>query len=341
MSVERADLDWSNLPFQYVKTDKNIRYYYKNNSWSAPEVNEDDTLSISIAAPALHYGQQGFEGLKAFETKDGRVVCFRPDENAKRMNRTNRRIGMPEVPEDLFISAVETAIRENRRFVPPYGTGASLYLRPLMIGVGPKVGLGPADEYIFLIFATPVGPYYKGGFKPVEAVIVEGFDRAAPHGVGDCKVGGNYAAGLPGSNFVKEQGCAVGLYLDSQHNKYVDEFSTSNFIGIKKSSYITPQSPSILPSITNKSLATIATDMGMDVEQRPVEIDEVEDFDEVGAVGTAAVITPVYSIKYGDRTFAFGTKESAGPVLTKLYKTLTKIQTGEIEDLHRWLLEIN
>ncbi|MBN2434622.1 MAG: branched-chain amino acid aminotransferase [Spirochaetes bacterium] len=340
MSVVKADLDWSNLPFTYVKTDKNVRYHYKDGSWGAPEICEEDMLSINIAAPALHYGQQGFEGLKAFETRDGRVVCFRPDENAKRMNRTNSRINMPEIPEEIFISAVETVIRENIRFVPPYGTGASLYLRPLMIGVGPKVGLGPADEYIFLVFATPVGPYYKGGFKPVDAVIVEGFDRAAPHGVGDCKVGGNYAAGLPGSKFVKEQGCAVGLYLDPQHNRYIDEFSTSNFIGIKDSSYITPKSPSILPSITNKSLATIAQDMGMLVESRQVEIGEVEGFDEVGAVGTAAVITPVHSIKYGDKILTFGEKDSAGPVLTKLYETLTKIQTGEVEDKHRWLLEI-
>ncbi|MFW5808221.1 MAG: branched-chain amino acid aminotransferase [Spirochaetota bacterium] len=337
----KAHLDWPHLPFSYIKTDYNIRFCYKDGKWSDGELVSDEMITISMASPSLHYGQQAFEGMKAFETKDGRIVCFRPDENAARMNRTSERIGMPEIPRAMFLDAVNRVVAANKRFVPPFGTGASLYIRPLMIGTGPKVGLGPADEYIFLIFVTPVGPYYKGGFKPVEALVVEEFDRAAPLGVGDCKVGGNYAAGLPGSFFVKKQGYAVGLFLDPREKRYIDEFSTSNFIAIKGNTYITPKSASILPSITNKSLAAIAEKMGMSVERRPVEISEIETFDEIGAVGTAAVITPIAAIRYRDRTYTFGTPETAGPVLTRLYETLTRIQTGEVEDSEEWLYYIS
>jgi branched-chain amino acid aminotransferase len=338
--IEKAKIDWANLPFGYVKTDYNIRYYYKNGVWSEGEISSDENIILHMAAPCLHYGQEAFEGLKAFETVDGRIIAFRPDENAKRLERSCDRIYIPRIPEAMFVDAVKRLVAANARFVPPYGTGASLYIRPLVIGTGARVGLGPADEYLFIMFATPVGPYYKGGFKPVRALVVEEFDRAAPLGVGDCKVGGNYAAGLRGSEYGHERNYPIVLYLDPKQKRYIDEFSTSNFIAIKDNSYISPDSTSILPSITNKSLCVIAADLGMKVERRPVDIAEVESFDEIGAVGTAAVITPICSITYREKELTFGTPDKAGPVITKLYDRLTKIQTGEIEDRHGWLFEV-
>jgi branched-chain amino acid aminotransferase len=337
---KKADLNWGDLPFGYHKTDYNVRYSYKDGKWSNGEITSDENLVLHMAVPSLHYGQQAFEGLKAFETADGKIVAFRPEANAERLQRSCDRIYMPQVPTSLFLEAVHKVVEANARFVPPYGTGASLYIRPLMIGVGPRVGLGPADEYLFVVFATPVGPYYKGGFKPVKALVVEEFDRAAPSGVGDCKVGGNYAAGLRGGEVGKKKGYPIVLYLDPREKKYIDEFSTSNFMAVKGNSYISPDSKTILPSITNNSLAKISEDMGMKVEKRQVSIDEVESFDEVGAVGTAAVITPISSIKYRDREFVYGNPDSAGPVITKLYERLTKIQTGDYEDRHGWLYRI-
>ncbi len=339
-NVEKANIDWGNLPFGYVKTDFNIRYYYKNGKWSEGEITSDENILMHMAAPCLHYGQEAFEGLKAFETVDGRIVVFRPDENARRLQRSCDRIFIPQISVEMFVDAVKRVVAANAKFVPPYGTGASLYIRPLVIGMGARVGLGPADEYLFIMFATPVGPYYKGGFKPVRALVVEEFDRAAPLGVGDCKVGGNYAAGLRGSEFGHEKNYPIVLYLDPKEKRYIDEFSTSNFIGIKGNSYISPNSTSILPSITNKSLGVIAEDFGIQVERRQVDIAEVESFEEVGAVGTAAVITPVCAITYRNKEFTFGSPDNAGPVITRLYERLTKIQAGEFEDRHRWLVEV-
>lgn len=338
---EKSNLDWQNLPFGYVKTDYNIRYFYKDGKWSGGQLSTEETIPIHIAAPGLHYGQQAFEGLKVFETVDGRIVAFRPDENAKRMQRSCERIFIPEVPVEMFLEAVNKVVAANTKYVPPFGTGASLYVRPVIYGAGARVGLGPADEYVFVVFVTPVGPYYKGGFKPVKALVVEQYDRAAPNGVGDCKVGGNYAAGLRGGEYAKKKGFPIPLYLDPKEKKYVDEFGTSNFIAIKGNTYLTPESISILPSITNKSLMDIAALLGMNVEKRPIAIDEVEHFDEVGAVGTAAVITPVCSIHYRDNVFTFCDQEKAGPSITRLYEYLTKLQTGEIEDTFGWLHEIN
>ena len=340
MQNTKAPLDWKNLPFDYTKTDCNIRYYWKNGSWSAGELVSDETIPLHMAAPTLHYGQEAFEGLKAFETADGRAVVFRPVENSRRLQKSCERIYIPIIPDELFLEAVTKVVQANRRFLPPYGTGASMYIRPLVIGTGARVGLGPASEYLFVMFATPVGPYYKGGFKPVKALVVEQFDRAAPVGVGDCKVGGNYAAGLRGERYGKEHGYPVVLYLDAKEKRYIDEFSTSNFIAIRNNTYITPKSISILPSITNDSLSIIAQDMGMIVERRAVEASELETFDEVGAVGTAAVITPVNLIRFRDRDYSFGSGEHAGPVITKLYERLTKIQAGEFEDKNGWLYEV-
>ncbi|MBN2108051.1 MAG: branched-chain amino acid aminotransferase [Deltaproteobacteria bacterium] len=338
---KKADLDWKNLPFGYIETDFNIRYHYKDGAWSKGELTSDTSLKMHIADPCLHYGQEAFEGMKAFETKDGRIVVFRPIENAKRLQVSSDHILIPKIPAETFLDGIQKVVAANARFVPPYGTGASLYIRPVVFGVGAQIGLGPAREYEFVIFVMPVGPYYKGGFKPVKALIVEEFDRAAPLGMGAYKVGANYAAGLLGYEYAHQQGYPIALYLDPKEKRYIDEFSTSNFIAIAGTTYITPKSRSVLPSITNDSLAIMAADMGMAVEKRPIDVEELKNFDEVGAVGTAAVITPIASIQYKDRAFTYGDGASAGPVSTKLYEKLTKIQTGEIDDPFGWLEEIN
>ena len=340
MNRKKADLDWGNLSFAYVKTRYNIRFENKDGVWSKGVLTEDENISMHMAAPCLHYGQEAFEGLKAFETKDERIVIFRPDANARRLIKSCERISIPLISEQLFVEGVRDVVKANSEFVPPYGTGASLYIRPLAAGVGAKVGLGPALEYLFLIFVTPVGPYYKSGFSPVRSIIVNEYDRAAPLGVGDCKVGGNYAAGLRGEKYGKDEGYPVVLYLDAREKKYIDEFSTSNFIGIKGDAYVTPDSPSVLESITNDSLAELAKDMGLKVERRRILVEELAEFDEVGAVGTAAVITPVSSITYGNREFVFGDKQNAGPILTKLHDNLIGVQRGELEDTHGWLYEV-
>lgn len=340
-TVKRADLKWEELSFSYLKTDYNIRFTWKDGAWSKGALSEEEYIPLHVAAPCLHYGQETFEGLKAFETKDGRIVVFRPDANGRRLRKSCDRISIPQISDDMFLDAVRQVVSANIRFVPPYGTGASLYIRPVVIGTGAKVGLGPALEYTFIILVTPVGPYYKDGFAPVRSLIVEEYDRAAPLGVGDCKVGGNYAASLQGDRLGKERGYPVVLYLDAKEKRYIDEFSTSNFISIKGSSYVTPDSSSILHSITNESLSVIASDFGMSVERRHVPVEELAELDEVGAVGTAAVITPVCSITYRDKEFVFGDGKTAGPVLTKLHDTLLGIQRGEIEDRHGWLYEVS
>ena len=340
MSKEKMNLDWSNLPFGYIKTDYNIRYYFKDSKWSTGELAEDENITIHMSSPCLHYGQEAFEGLKAFETKDGRIVVFRPEENWKRLQKTSERILLPPISKEMFIDAVTKVVSANKKYVPPYGTGASLYIRPLVIGTGARIGLGAADEYVFLILVTPVGPYYKGGLTPVKALVVTDYDRAAPDGVGDCKVGGNYAAGLYGSEYGKKKGYPVVLYLDPKEKKYVDEFSTSNFIAIKGNTYITPKSKSILESITNDSLLKIAEDLGMSVERREVNISEISGFDEIGACGTAAVVTPISTIQYNGKDHRFSSDESAGPIISKLYQHLTGMQYGDIEDKFNWLLEI-
>ncbi|MDY6935666.1 MAG: branched-chain amino acid aminotransferase [Spirochaetota bacterium] len=340
LKIKRADLDWENLPFGYIKTDYNVRYHYKDGKWSEGEITSDETINLHIADPCIHYAQQAFEGLKVFETVDGRIVAFRPMENAIRFQHSCNKISIPPVPLDIFIESIKWVVSENNRFIPPYETGATLYVRPLIIGIGPQVGLGPAKEYIFTVFVSPVGPYYKGGFKPVRALVVEEYDRTAPKGVGDCKVGGNYAAGLVGSEYGKARGYPIVLYLDPKEKKYIDEFSTSNFIAISEDRYLTPHSETILQSITNRSLATIAEDLGMSVEKRPIAIEEIDTFNEVGAVGTAAVITPISCIHYRGRDYDFPYDNDAGPVITRLYNRLTNIQRGEYEDRFGWLEEI-
>ncbi len=336
-------LDWGKLPFGYVKTDYNVRSYFKDGKWSDLEISKDETMPIHIAATALHYGQQAFEGLKAYRGKDGKIRLFRWDENAKRLQHSARGLFMPEVPNELFHEAITKVVKLNERFVPPYGTGASLYIRPLLIGSGAEVGVKPASEYMFIVFVSPVGPYFKEGFNPVKIAIIRDSDRAAPLGTGTFKVGGNYAASLRGVIKAHNAGCGSPMYLDTKEKKYIDEIGAANFFGIKGNTYITPKSSSILASITNKSIMQLVEDMGLKVEQRPLALDEIESFDEVGACGTAVIISPIgtiLDIETG-KEYKFCKDGKPGPISTKLYQTLLGIQFGDIPDPHNWVEIIN
>ncbi len=331
------NIDWKNLPFGYVKTDYNVRTYYRDGKWGELEISSSEYINIHIAATALHYGQEAFEGLKAFRGKDNKIRVFRPIENAKRMQSTARGIMMAEVPDNLFIEAVNKAIKLNERFVPPYGSGASLYIRPLLYGSGAEVGVKPSKEFLFMVFVTPVGPYFKEGFKPVDMLITREFDRAAPLGTGKYKVGGNYAASLSSMEKAHKGGFANVLYLDAREKKYIDECGPANFFGIKDNTYITPKSDSILPSITNMSLMDLADSMGMKTERRPVPLEELATFSEVGACGTAAVISPIKRIvdDMTKKEYLYGNEP--GPISTKLYNKLLAIQTGDDEDTFGWV----
>lgn len=333
------NIDWSNLSFGYMKTDYNVRCYYRDGKWGELEVSSSDTINIHMAATCLHYGQESFEGLKVFKGKDGKARVFRMDENAKRMQASSRGIMMPELPVELFDEAVRKVVKLNERFIPPYESGASLYVRPIMIGLGSQVGVSPAKEYLFMIFVTPVGPYFKAGFKPTPMVILRGYDRAAPLGTGTIKVGGNYAASLVAGEKAHELGYSAVLYLDAKEKKYIDECGPANFFGIRGNSYITPLSSSILPSITNKSLMTLAESMGMTVERRQVAEDELSTFDEAGACGTAAVISPIQRIDDLDenKSYVFSKDGNPGPVSEKLYNKLRAIQYGDEADMFNWV----
>lgn len=337
-----VQLDWNNLPFGYIKTHYNVRSYYRNGNWGELEVHSSEEISIHMAATGLHYGQEAFEGLKAFRGVDGKVKIFRWEENAKRMQESARGIMMAEPPLELFRDAIFKAIELNKDFIPPQGTGASLYIRPLLFGSGPQVGVKPASEYLFLVFVTPVGPYFKEGFKPVDMLITREFDRAAPLGTGRYKVGGNYAASLTSMKKAHDEGFANVLYLDAKEKKYIDECGPANFFGIKNNTYITPKSNSILPSITNKSLMQLAKDIGMKVETRAVAVEELETFEEAGACGTAAVISPIGKIvdNLTGKTYTY-CEDKAGCTCEKLYKKLLAIQHGEEEDKHGWVTTLN
>jgi len=292
-----------------------------------------------MAATCLHYGQEAFEGLKAFMGKDGKVRIFRMRENALRMISSCKGILMEELPVEVFEEAVVKAVQMNKRFVPPYGSGSSLYIRPLLIGTSAQVGVKPASEYLFLVFVTPVGPYFKEGFKPTPIVILRSYDRAAPLGTGTIKVGGNYAASLVAGKKAQELGYTAVLYLDAKEKKYIDECGPANFFGIKDNTYITPMSTSILPSITNKSLMQLAEDMGMKVERRQIAEDELATFEEAGECGTAAVITPIERIDdvEENKSFVFSKDGNAGPICTKLYNKLRAIQYGDEPDKYGWV----
>ncbi|GHU37562.1 branched chain amino acid aminotransferase [Betaproteobacteria bacterium] len=335
------NIDWNSLTFKYTDVRCHIRSVWRDGKWSTLELVEEPYLKMHIAATCLHYGQEAFEGLKAFRCKDGKVRIFRAQANGERMFNTARRACMAQVPVDLFEEAVRQAVKANEDFVPPYGTGGSMYIRPLLIGTGPQIGVAPADEYTFLVMVMPVGAYYKGGLKPVRALIVDDWDRAAPQGMGDVKVGGNYAASLFAHESAKHAGYPVELYLDAKTHSFVEEFATSNFIGIKKDgTYVTPDSRSVLPSVTNNTLKQIAADLGMKVEVRPVPYDELETFAEIAACGTAVVVTPVCEITRGNKVIKTGDPDGCGPTLQKLYDTVQGIQYGLLPDTHGWCIEL-
>ena len=341
--MEKKDLDWGNLSFAYMHTDYSYVCNYKDGAWEEGGLTPDHTVTLSECAGLLHYCQEVFEGLKAYTTENGDIVCFRPDMNAQRMFDSAARLEMPSFPKDKFVEAVEMVVRANAAWVPPFGSGATLYIRPFTFATGDVIGVKPATEYQFRILVTPVGPYYKGGVKPVKLQVPE-FDRAAPHGTGNIKAGLNYAMSLHPSVIAHSKGYADNLFLDPQTRTYVEETGGANVLFVKKDgTLVVPQSftDSILPSITRRSLVDVAEKMlGMTVEQRPVRFDEIDQFVECGMCGTAAVISPVGQIDNGDQSVVYG-MEHVGPVMKKLRETLTGIQSGAIEDQFGWVHKID
>ncbi|MCH5224544.1 MAG: branched-chain amino acid aminotransferase [Muribaculaceae bacterium] len=341
--MENKAIDWSQLSFSYMPTDYNVRCTYKDGKWGEIEVTDSEYIPMHMAAVCLHYGQESFEGLKAFRGKDGKIRIFRMDENAKRFLRSAEKMLMAPLPVEKFCEMVKKVVKLNERFVPPYGTGASLYIRPLEIGVSPKVGVQSSDEFLVVMFVTPVGPYFKAGFKPIKVVISREYDRVAPKGTGSIKVGGNYGASLQAGEKAHEWGYSNLLYLDPKEKKYIDECGAANFYGIKGNTYVTPASESILPSITNMSLQQLAKDMGMTVERRQVPLEELPEFEEAGACGTAAVCSPIGQIDDHDtgKSYVIAKDNQPGPVTTKLYNTIRAIQLGEIEDPYGWCVIVD
>ena len=332
-------IDWGNLGFGYMPTDFNVRCTFSHGAWGNIEVHDEEHIHLHMAATCLHYGQEVFEGLKAFGGVDGKVRIFRLDENARRMQDSCNGILMEPLPVEKFREAVIKVIQLNERFIPPYGSGASLYIRPFLFGISPQLGVKPASEYLFVVFVSPVGPYFKGGFATTPFVIMRQYDRSAPLGTGKYKVGGNYAASLVAGKHAHELGYSNIFYLDAREKKYIDECGAANFFGIKNNTYVTPASNSILPSITNKSLITLAEEMGLKVERRAVPVEELETFEEAGACGTAAVIGPIERIDDYDtgKSYVFSKDGKPGPVCDKLYHRLLAIQYGEEPDVHGWI----
>ncbi len=335
------DLDWNNLGFNYIKTDYRYIAYWQNGEWQKGELVTDNVLHISEGSTALHYGQQCFEGLKAYRCKDGSINLFRPDENAKRMQRSCQRLLMPEVSVEMFIDACKQVVKANEEWIGPYGSGATLYLRPFLIGVGDNIGVNTAPEYIFSIFVCPVGAYFKGGLKPTN-FMVSNYDRAAPHGTGDAKVGGNYAASLYPGKKAKTQGYADCIYLDPTTHTKIEEVGSANFFGITRDNkFITPISPSILPSITKYSLLYLAKErFGMEAIEGDIYINQLDQFSEAGACGTAAVITPIGGILNGDDFHVFYSETEVGPVTRKLYEELVGIQFGDKPAPEGWIVKV-
>lgn len=337
--IEMKNIDWSNLSFGYMPTDYNVRCYYRDGKWGEIEVCSEETINLHMAATCLHYGQEAFEGLKAYRGKDGKVRVFRMDENAARLQSTCRGILMPEVPTALFEEMVKKVVRLNQEYIPTYESGATLYVRPLLIGTSAQVGVHPSQEYLFMIFVTPVGPYFRGGFATNPYVIIREYDRSAPLGTGIYKVGGNYAASLRANKMAHDLGYSCEFYLDAKEKKYMDECGAANFFGIKNNTYVTPKSTSILPSITNKSLMQLAEDMGLKVERRQIPEDELATFEEAGACGTAAVISPISKIEdlEDKKSYVISKDGKPGPISTKLYNKLRGIQYGDEPDIHNWV----
>lgn len=336
------NIDWKNLGFSYIKTDYRFISYWKDGKWDDGEMTTDNKVHISEGSPVLHYGQSCFEGMKAYRTKDGSINLFRPEENAKRMINSCQRLLMPEYPVEKFVEAAKAVVKANEKWVPPYNTGSTLYLRPYLMGVGDNIGVSPATEYIFSIFAMPVGPYFKGGLTPTN-FIVSDYDRAAPHGTGAAKVGGNYASSLLPGKEAHDRNFSDCIYLDPATHTKIEEVGSANFFGITKDNrFVTPKSPSILPSITKYSLLYLAEHhLGMQVEEGDVYIDKLDEFSEAGACGTAAVISPVGGIQHGDNFHVFYSETEVGPVTRKLYEELTGIQFGDIEAPEGWIVKVD
>ena len=337
--MEKKNIDWSNLGFAYMKTDYRYVSNFKDGAWDDGVLTQDDMVTISECAGVLQYSQSVFEGLKAYTTEDGHIVTFRPDLNAERMVNSAKRLEMPVFPADRFVDAVVQTVKANAAYVPPYGSGATLYIRPYMFGSNPVIGVKPADEYQFRVFTTPVGPYFKGGAKPITIRVCD-FDRAAPHGTGHIKAGLNYAMSLHAIVDAHKQGYDENMYLDAATRTKVEETGGANFIFITKDNkLVTPKSNSILPSITRRSLEYVAEKyLGMEVEEREVLLEEVPEFAECGLCGTAAVISPVGKIVDHGKEICFPSgMDDMGPVTKKLYDTLTGIQMGRIEAPEGWI----
>ena len=337
-----ANLDWGNLGFGYIKTPYRYVADYKDGKWGEGKITEDDKVVLSECAGVLQYSQSAFEGLKAYTTKDGRIVTFRPDLNGERLENSAARLEMPVFPKEKFLEAVDMVVSANKEYVPPYGSGATLYIRPYMFGSSPVIGVKPAEEYQFRMFCTPVGPYFKGGVKPI-TIRVSDFDRAAPHGTGHIKAGLNYAMSLHAIVDAHKNGFDENMYLDPASRTYVEETGGANFLFVTKDGkVVTPKSDSILPSITRRSLCYVAEHyLGLTVEHRPVKFSEVKDFAECGLCGTAAVISPVGKIYDHGKEICFPSgMNEMGPVTKKLYETLTGIQAGNIPAPDGWIREI-
>jgi branched-chain amino acid aminotransferase len=333
------NFNWGSLPFGYIKTDFNVRAVYKDGKWGKLDVSSSEYIDIHIAATGLHYGQEAFEGLKAYMGKDGKIRLFRWQENAKRLLGSADGIKMAAVPVEMFKESLFKVIQLNKKFVPPYGSGATLYIRPLLFGSGAEVGVKPASEYTYLVFVTPVGPYFKDGVKPVNMLICRDVDRAAPLGTGIYKVGGNYAASMRAIIAARDGGYSNTIFLDAKEKKYVDECGPANFFGIKDNTYVTPKSESILNSITNMSLIEIAKSLGMKTERRPVPVEELSTFTEAGACGTAAIISPIAKIFDPEKNniYEYCKDGKPGAESMKLYNKLVAIQCGDEPDPFGWV----
>ncbi len=343
-SKAKKDLDWADLGFKYRQTEARFSAIYRQGDWSRGELLTSPMISVHEGAPALHYAQQCFEGMKAQTAPDGRVLLFRPELNSERMNQTAARLLMPEVPYELFLRGVEEAVRANYAWIPPYGSGASLYIRPMLIGVGENLGLRPASEFEFRVFVAPVGPYYKSAGLAVISLAVSDFDRAAPAGTGAYKAGANYAGGLLATKKAQEQGANEALYLDSAKRTYIDEAGSANIIvTMKGNRFVTPKSNAILPSVTRRSIMTLAEQhLDMKVEDRPIDLrKEIGDFEEMAACGTAAVLAPVGKILLdGQWHHFYDNGQSVGLVMQKVYDLLVGIQRGESPDENNWTHEV-
>lgn len=331
-----GNLDWSSIGFDYRKTNCNIRYTFSDGKWGKMEITESEYINLHMSASCLHYGTELFEGLKAFRGIDGKVRLFRVEDNARRLQSSADRICLPAPSVEMIVDACIEVVKQNIDFVPPYGSGASLYLRPMLIGTTAGLGIKPSANALFIVFASPVGAYFKGGVKPMSVTIDRNQDRAAPRGTGDVKVGGNYASSIYSSVNAQKLGYSNVIYLDATEHKYIEECGAANFFGIKDMKYITPISGSILPSITNKSLRKLASDLGYTVENRPIPVEELSTFEECGACGTAAVISPIGKIfdMQTNEIYEYGDEVGAG--CSKLYNALQDIQYGRAEDKYNW-----